>query len=174
MTLTKDTEKDEKLKALKESWESSQPGRAVKARDVRELYLRSCLDSGKIIAIPPTFPPGSDAILDPFMGAFASWLDAQRSQRVTERSARLASRVGFITRVDAARAARVKLWQKDLALREAYRQKRLREMEDIRREAEEARIKAEFAAKAVEGGGLTNTMEGAEGRAKTRTAKKGK
>ncbi|EPZ32601.1 hypothetical protein O9G_004553 [Rozella allomycis CSF55] len=41
ISMTKDTETEDKYKQLKSSWESAQPGRALKAKEARESYLKS-------------------------------------------------------------------------------------------------------------------------------------
>ncbi|KAI9208034.1 uncharacterized protein BJ171DRAFT_636543, partial [Polychytrium aggregatum] len=41
LVVVKDTEKEDRYKAIKDSWEAAQPGRAAKAREARESYLKS-------------------------------------------------------------------------------------------------------------------------------------
>ena len=40
LVVAKDTEKDDRYKAIKELWEISQPGRAARAKEVRDFYLK--------------------------------------------------------------------------------------------------------------------------------------
>lgn len=40
LIVTKDTEKEDRYKALKDSWEQQQPGRATKAREARDAYTK--------------------------------------------------------------------------------------------------------------------------------------
>ncbi|KAJ3390553.1 hypothetical protein HDU92_000392 [Lobulomyces angularis] len=40
LIVTKDTEKEDRYRALKDSWELSQPGRALKAKESREQYIK--------------------------------------------------------------------------------------------------------------------------------------
>ncbi|KAJ1543642.1 hypothetical protein HK096_008315, partial [Nowakowskiella sp. JEL0078] len=42
LIMFKDTEKEDRLKAIKDSWEIAQPGRAVRARENREAYIKMC------------------------------------------------------------------------------------------------------------------------------------
>jgi len=49
--VTKDTEKDEKFKVIKDSWETAQSGRAVKAKESRINYLKQ-LEKGTIKTVP--------------------------------------------------------------------------------------------------------------------------
>lgn len=45
--LTKDTEKDDRYRAIKENWETSSPGRMARAREQREQFVKQ-LDSGSL------------------------------------------------------------------------------------------------------------------------------
>ncbi|ORX54195.1 hypothetical protein BCR36DRAFT_322497 [Piromyces finnis] len=49
--VTKDTEKDEKFKVIKDSWETTQSGRAIKAKESRINYLKQ-LEKGTIKTVP--------------------------------------------------------------------------------------------------------------------------
>lgn len=40
VTLSKDTEKEDRFKAMKESWETAAPGRGIKSKDIREAYMK--------------------------------------------------------------------------------------------------------------------------------------
>lgn len=53
----KDTEKEERYKAMKESWEGKQPGRLTKAKELRETYFKQ-VDGG---AIKPVVFVGSES-----------------------------------------------------------------------------------------------------------------
>ena len=59
MTVVKDTEKEDRYRAIKESWESAQPGRSARAYDIRDAYLKS-VDNNSIQPIFMTLNPGSD------------------------------------------------------------------------------------------------------------------
>ncbi|KAJ3402871.1 hypothetical protein HDV05_008193, partial [Chytridiales sp. JEL 0842] len=55
LSIAKDTEKEDRYKLLKDSWEAAQPGRAAKAKEAREVFLKG-VDSGSIrpvYCIPP-------------------------------------------------------------------------------------------------------------------------
>ncbi|KAJ3076534.1 hypothetical protein HDU98_002522 [Podochytrium sp. JEL0797] len=58
LTVVKDTEKEDRYKMIKDTWEASQPGRSAKAREARESYLK-LVESG---AIKPVV-----ALLTPFL-----------------------------------------------------------------------------------------------------------
>lgn len=47
VVVAKDTEKEDRFRAFKESWETMQPGRSVRARDAREAYIK-LIESGGI------------------------------------------------------------------------------------------------------------------------------
>jgi hypothetical protein len=51
MIVTKDTEKEDRYRATKESWESAQLGRSLRANEIREAYIKSV----DIKAIRPIF-----------------------------------------------------------------------------------------------------------------------
>jgi len=51
VVVTKDTERDEKFKIIKDSWESAQSGRAIKAKESRINYLKQ-LEKGTIKTVP--------------------------------------------------------------------------------------------------------------------------
>jgi hypothetical protein len=52
ITVVKDTEKEDRYKLIKESWEVANPGRLVKAREIRENFLK-LVDNNQIT--PPSF-----------------------------------------------------------------------------------------------------------------------
>ncbi|KAJ3104288.1 hypothetical protein HDU97_009364 [Phlyctochytrium planicorne] len=58
LLVSRDTEKEDRHKAIKDSWEASHPGRAAKAREAREAYIKQ-MESGAIkpilfMAAPPS------------------------------------------------------------------------------------------------------------------------
>lgn len=55
MVVMKDTEKEDRFRSIKESWESSQPGRSMRANEVRDAYLRSVDNK----TIQPIFMPAN-------------------------------------------------------------------------------------------------------------------
>ncbi|KAI8803173.1 hypothetical protein BJ742DRAFT_909069 [Cladochytrium replicatum] len=57
ITVFKDTEKEDRHKAIKDSWEQAQPGRALRARDLREAYAKSA-ESGSVRPITIPGPSG--------------------------------------------------------------------------------------------------------------------
>ena len=49
VSLVKDTEREDKFKAIKDGWESSQPGRSAKGRDSRDQFLRMLQEQGRML-----------------------------------------------------------------------------------------------------------------------------
>ncbi|KAI9014739.1 hypothetical protein BC832DRAFT_618467 [Gaertneriomyces semiglobifer] len=47
LTVTRDTEKEDRHRAIKDAWEAAQPGRAAKAREAREAYLKQ-MEAGAV------------------------------------------------------------------------------------------------------------------------------
>ena len=65
IVVARDTEKEDRHKAIKETWETSQPGRAAKAREARDSYLKQC-DAGSIAPITYNIPGATrNSILKP-------------------------------------------------------------------------------------------------------------
>ncbi|KAJ3127400.1 hypothetical protein HK098_006389 [Nowakowskiella sp. JEL0407] len=60
LQITKDTEKEDRYKAIKDSWEVAQPGRASKAREVRENYNKQ-VEVGIIKPVLLPTPNGKEA-----------------------------------------------------------------------------------------------------------------
>ena len=58
MIVQKDTEKEDRYKLTKESWEAGQPGRATRAQDIREMYVKSVEST----SIQPIFLPAKESI----------------------------------------------------------------------------------------------------------------
>jgi hypothetical protein len=59
LAVAKDTEKEDRYKLIKDSWESAQPGRATKARESRDQYLKQ-VETGAIkpvVMVPPSAEP---------------------------------------------------------------------------------------------------------------------
>ena len=63
LAVAKDTEKEDRLKLIKDSWEANAPGRMARARELRETYLRS-MEGGTIK--PVTIDVGSSTTLKPW------------------------------------------------------------------------------------------------------------
>jgi hypothetical protein len=62
LQIQKDTEKEDRYKAIKESWEAAAPGRMNKAKEVREQYLRG-IDAG---GVKPVVVNYNDQLLKPW------------------------------------------------------------------------------------------------------------
>ncbi|KAJ3193292.1 hypothetical protein HK101_005088 [Irineochytrium annulatum] len=61
LIVARDTEKEDRYKAIKDGWEAAQPGRAAKAKEAREAYLKQ-VEAGMIkpmviMAAPPIVTP---------------------------------------------------------------------------------------------------------------------
>jgi hypothetical protein len=65
MIVTKDTEKEDRYRATKESWESAQPGRSLRSNEVRESYIK-CLENKIIHPIFMTPKAGNDVKYKPW------------------------------------------------------------------------------------------------------------
>ncbi|KAJ1560371.1 hypothetical protein HK405_007341, partial [Cladochytrium tenue] len=61
LTIAKDTEKEDRYKMIKDSWEATQPGRAARAREAREAYLKQ-LESGAVKPVAFLVPPAAESI----------------------------------------------------------------------------------------------------------------
>lgn len=85
MIVSKDTEKEDRYRAIKESWESTQPGRLLRANEVREFYLRS-VENKSIQPIFITSNIGSDIKYKPWkrINSRPSTSESERSNPPTE------------------------------------------------------------------------------------------
>ncbi|KAJ3052493.1 hypothetical protein HDU99_008167, partial [Rhizoclosmatium hyalinum] len=67
LIVVKDTEKEDRYKMIKDSWEANQPGRAAKARESRDQYLR-LTESGTIKPVVIMMTPPAEENPPPVIG----------------------------------------------------------------------------------------------------------
>ena len=66
LLVQKDTEKEDRFKSMKESWESAQPGRSLRAQELRETYAK-WVENASIKPVQYTLPHNPSVSYKPWM-----------------------------------------------------------------------------------------------------------
>ncbi|TPX33926.1 hypothetical protein SmJEL517_g03360 [Synchytrium microbalum] len=157
---SKDTEREDRQKAIKDAWEAAQPGRSTRAKELREGYLKQ--QDGNIRPTTPAAAAAAKAaaaaecsltlprVLNMNEVAMreaereyklAEAIEAAekiRAQRSLDREQRAGLKLHVLERIEQKAREVEKFKEEDLAKRESYRDKRTKEVDEWRTAREAA------------------------------------
>ncbi|KXS19272.1 hypothetical protein M427DRAFT_29210 [Gonapodya prolifera JEL478] len=142
VSLTKDTEQEDRYKMIKDSWEQKNPGRAAKAREIREQYLKQTDVTGpNSTPVSPVRQP-KEQVMGMKMKSLSQDSEDGASPRVLtpeEKTRRESERRARMTSFEQNREALIQARPNDRERRALLKQLQFQKLEDKRSDVDKLR-----------------------------------